>query len=588
MSPVSAGRSAVLRRCSGAKVETITKRRDRALARGKALKDTRTSGWDGHWQSIATNLLPRQSRFFSEGRNKGGDRNQAIIDSAGTRALRTLSAGMMAGMTSPARPWFRLTLPDKELAEFHAVKTWLDDSKNILLRIFNKSNTYNTLHSMYRELGGFGTGLSIIQPNFDRVIHHNPMTIGEYSLGLNHEGFVDKVAREFTLSCEQAIEWFGYDNVSRTARSAYDTGNYNTQVTVSHLIQPNPDHDPRSAGRTKMKYSSCYWDAKESDTNGGLLSEGGYKRFRALAPRWDVLWGDTYGSSPGMEALGDLLQLQHQQGKKAKLIDYAVDPPLQVPTALRNQDADFLPGGMSYYDPTIAGGGIRAAWQVNLDPSVLLEDIRDVRDRINSAFYADMFLMIAQADKNMTATEVAERHEEKLLMLGPVLERLHGELLSPLVSYTFERCLETGILPPPPEELSEVELEVEYISMLAQAQRAVSVNATDRLIGHIGMLVQAGKPEVLDKFDGDKSVERYADQLGVDPDLIIADDKVALVRQQRAQAQQAAAQAEMANSAADTAAKLGTVQTGAEPNENAGRDLLNLFSGYGSPSGTEI
>lgn len=571
-------------------MDSLLKRRERALNRAKTLKDTRTSGWDSHWQSISTNLLPRQSRFFTDNRNRGGDRNQSIIDSAGTRALRTLSAGMMAGMTSPARPWFRLTLPDKELAEFHSVKTWLDDSKNILLRIFNKSNTYNTLHSMYRELGGFGTGLSIIQPNFERVIHHNPMTIGEYSLGLNHEGFVDKVAREFVLSAEQAIEWFGYDNVSRSTRTAYDNGEYNRQVEIQHIIEPNADYDPRSAGRTKMKYSSCYWDAKETDSKQmGLLSEGGYKRFRALAPRWDVLWGDTYGSSPGMEALGDLLQLQHQQGKKAKLIDYAVDPPLQVPTALRNQDADLLPGGMTYYDATIAGGGIRTAWDVRLDPSVLLEDIRDVRDRINSAFYADMFLMIAQADKNMTATEVAERHEEKLLMLGPVLERLHNEMLEPLISITFEQALQAGILPELPEELSGQDIQIEFVSMLAQAQKAIEVNSTDRLLGHIGMIAQgSGDASVWDKFNKDASVERYADQLGVSPDVIVSGEQVALVRQQRAQAQQQAEQAAMAEQMAGAAAKLGTVQTGPGMQDNAGSDLINLFSGYGSPSTTEL
>ena len=570
-------------------MEDLVKRREHAKQRWASLKTSRQKGWDPHWQSIADNLLPRQSRFFTSARDSGGDRNQAIIDSAGTRAIRTLSAGMMAGMTSPARPWFRLTLDDKDLAEAHAVKVWLEDCKNILLRIFNKSNTYNTLHAMYRELGGFGTALSILQPNFERVIHHNPMTVGEYALGMNNEGFVDKVGREFELTVEQAISWFGYDKVSRSTRSAYDTSSYNQIVTVTHLIEPNPEHDPRAAGRTKMAYRSCYWDAKEADTNHGLLSEGGYKRFRALAPRWDVLWGDTYGSSPGMEALGDLIQLQHQQSKKAKVIDYATDPPLQVPTSLRNRDADLLPGGVTYYDATHPNGGIRPSWEVRLDPAVLLEDIRDVRERINAAFYADMFLMIAQADKTMTATEVAERHEEKLLMLGPVLERLHNEMLSPLVSLTFEAALTAGILPPLPEELNGQNVEVEFVSMLAQAQKAIEVNSTDRLIGHIGMIAQgSGSPEVWDKFDHDKSVERYADQLGVSPDVIVSSEQVALVRQQRAQQAQAAQQAEMADKMAGAAQKLGTVQTGSQPGTNAGSDLINLFSGYGSPSSTEL
>lgn len=565
------------------------KQRERAFLRWKTLHESRQQGWDPHWRSIANNLLPRHSRFLSTQRNRGGDMNQSIIDSAGTRAQQVLSAGMMAGMTSPARPWLRLGLPDEKLGERHAVKAWLNDTTSLILQIFRKSNTYLTLHSMYRELGGFGTGLSVVLPNFERVIHHNPMTIGEYAVGTNDEGYVDKVGREFELTCEQAMQWFGRDAVSQNARTAYDNGNYNHKVTVMHLIEPNPDREPGDRSYRGMPFKSCYWDKKEQGERRGLLSEGGFKRFPALAPRWDILWGDDYGFSPGMMALGDLLQLQFNQGRKAKAIDYQTDPPLQVPTSLRSHNADFLPGGVSYYDPMQPQGGIRAAFEVNLDPSVLLEDIRDVRDRINAAFYVDMFLMISQEDKDMTATEVAERHEEKLLMLGPVLERLHNELLEPLVSFTFMRCLEAGILPPVPEELDGVELQVEFISTLAQAQKAVTVNGVDRLVGHIGLLVQGtGDTSHFDKFNSDLSIERYADHLGVDPDLIVPGEQVALVRQQRAQAQQAAQQAALAEQTAGAMSKLGTVQTGAAPNENAATDLLALFSGYQSPPATEI
>jgi len=567
---------------------SLVKQRGLAMARAKALKSDREKGWDPHWEQIAKNLLPRQSRFFSDQRNRGGDRNQNIIDSAGTHALRTLAAGMMAGMTSPARPWFRLTLPDENLADHHAVRAWLDDVGKLLLRVFRKSNTYNTFHGMYRELGGFGTAVSVIEPNFDRIIHHNPMTVGEYSLGLDDEGTVNKLSREFKLTVEQAVQWFGYSNLSASARSAYDTSSYTREITVMHLIEPNADRNPRSQHSKDMAFSSRYWDAKESDANQGLLSEGGYRRFRVLAPRWDLLWGDTYGSSPGMDALGDLLQLQHEQRAKSKVIDYQVDPPLQVPTAMK-RSGDFLPGGVSYYDSAHPQGGVRRAFDINLDPGVLLEDIRDVRERINRSFYADMFLMIAQSDKNMTATEVAERHEEKLLMLGPVLERLHTEMLDQCITIAFERCVETGILPPPPEELNGQELQVEFVSMLAQAQKAVSVNSTDRLLGHIGMIATGtGDPSAWDKFNIDKSIDRYADQLGVDPDLIVADDKVAIIRQQRAQAiaqqQQAAQMAE----AAKAAGALGGVQTGPSPENNAGADIMNLFSGYNSPSATEL
>lgn len=566
------------------------RRRDKAMARIKTLQETRQKGWDPHWRSVANNLLPRHSRFLAEQQDRGERVNTGIIDSEGTRALRILAAGMMAGMTSPARPWFRLGLPDDDMAEQHAVKVWLDDATKLLLKIFRKSNTYNTLHDMYRELGAFGTGCSVVRPNFERVIHHNPMTVGSYALGVNDEGYVDKLQREFKLKVEQAIQWFGKENLPPSAISAYDNSRYDHELTVHQIIEPNPERDRNKPGPKHMAFRSEYWNKAQDGPQAGLLSEGGFKQFPAICPRWDIIWGDTYGFSPGMETLGDLLQLQFDQSRKAKGIDYQTDPPLQVPTNLRGQNADFLPGGVSYYDSSNPNGGIRTAFEVQLDLQWLLEDIRDVRQRIDSAFYADMFLMLTNVDKSgMTATEVAERHEEKLLMIGPVLERLHNELLEPLVSFTFQQCLQAGILPPIPEELNGVELQIEFVSTLAQAQKAVSVNSSDRLLGHIGMLVElkGGDPAPMDKFNVDKSIERYADQLGVDPDLIVADDKVMLIRQDRAQQAAAAAQAQQAEQLAGAAAKAGTVETGPGAH-NAAADILSMFSGYQSPSAIEL
>lgn len=278
-----------------------------------------------------------------------------------------------------------------------------------------------------------------------------------------------------------------------------------------------------------------------------------------------------------MEALGDIKQLQHEQLRKAQVIDYKTKPPLQVPSALKNHGLDTLPGGISFVDAASPSGGIRSAFEVNLDLSHLLNDIQDVRERIKGSFYADLFLMLANGNNGqMTATEVAERHEEKLLMLGPVLERLHNEILDPLIEMTFERMVEANIVPPPPEELQGRELNVEFVSMLAQAQRAIATNSVDRFVAHLGSVAQL-KPEVLDKLDADRWADAYADMLGLDPEMIVSGEKVASLRQQRAEAQQAQAQQAAMAQGADMAQKLGSVKTD-EP--SALTDITRAFSGY--------
>jgi hypothetical protein len=548
--------------------------RQKLQQRWSALKNERST-WDSHWREISDYLLPRSGRFFSKKVNDGGKRHNDIYDNTGTRSLRVLAAGMMAGMTSPARPWFRLATGDLDLMKNDAVKLWLNDVTRQMLNVFSRSNTYRALHSMYEELGAFGTASSIVLPDYKNVIHHYPLTIGEYAITSNAQGIVDTLYREFEMTIGQLVTEFGYDKCSQSARNQYDRGNLDAWVTVVHTIEPRRDRDIYKRDAKNMPFKSCYFEAAADKDD--MLRESGFQEFPCLSPRWAVSGGDIYGLSPGMESLGDIKQLQHEQLRKAQGIDYKTKPPMQVPTALKNQGVNTLPGGVTYVDAASQQAGIRSAFEVNLDLSHLLNDIVDVRERIRGSFYADLFLMLANNDLGrMTATEVAERHEEKLLMLGPVLERLHNELLDPMISMTFNRMLAAGIVPPPPPQLQGVDLNVEFVSMLAQAQRAIGTNSVDRFVGNLGAIAGM-KPEVLDKFDSDKWADVYADMLGVDPELITADEQVALIRQQRAQQAQQEQQMAMMQSGASTMAQLGSIN---KDENTVANDALAAFSGY--------
>jgi hypothetical protein len=551
--------------------------KQQVITRLGSLKSERAT-WFLHWQELTTYLLPRNGRYFLQDHNRGWKRHNNIYDNTGTRALKTLGAGLMGGLTSPARPWFRLGTRDPELATYAPVKQWLADCTRIMLDIFSRSNTYRALHQVYLELGAFGTSANVMLESYDSVIHHYPLTIGEYCIAQDWQGRVTTLYREFERTVAEVVKEFGIDNVSPGVKSMYDRGTLDKWVTIVHAIEPRADRDPSKRDSKNMPWKSCYYELA-GDPNK-VLRESGYRQFPAVCPRWDVAGGDVYGNSPGMEALGDIKQLQQEQLRKSQGIDYMTNPPLQVPTALKNREVERLPGGITYYDANAATQGIKTMFDVRLDLNHLLMDIQDVRTRVNSAFYADLFLMLANStDVRMTATEVAERHEEKMLMLGPVLERLHDELLDPLIDRTFTRMIEANLVPPAPPELQGQELNVELISMLAQAQRAIATNGVDRFVGNLGAIAQM-KPEILDKFDQDAWADRYSDMLGVDPELIVPGDQVALIRQQRAMQQQQMAQAQMAEQQAKAAHALGKTPTqGGE--STALDDVINQFSGYG-------
>lgn len=532
--------------------------RERALRRLNALKNERDS-WRAHWEDIARYLLPRAGRFTATDRNRGDKRHHSIYDNTASVALRVMASGLMSGMTSPARPWFRLTTADKDLMEYAPVRNWLQDVTHVMLQVFGKSNTYRALHSMYGELGAFGTAAVVVQDDFDHIIHCHPLTCGEFYLATDDLGRVDTLYREFEMTVAQLVDKFGEQALTERTRQQYRAGHLDQWVEVVHVIEPRQHYDAKRKTADHLPWASCYFErAADADE---VLRESGFARFPVLAPRWNTTGGDIYGDSPGMEALGDIKQLQHQQLRKAEAIDYQVKPPLQIPDNAKNYEIDTLPGGISVAGGASAQAGIRTAFEVRLDIGALREDIMDVRERIRKSFFSDLFMMLANDTRSgITAREIAERHEEKLLMLGPTLERLHNELLDPLIQIVFGRLTDlmaqgVGVLPPPPPEMQGQNLQVEYVSVLAQAQRAVATQSIDRLLGTVGMLAQM-HPSVLDKIDLDQVVDEYSEALGAPPRLIVPDDQVQATREQRAQQQQAAQQAAAMQQMAATAKDL--------------------------------
>ena len=321
-----------------------------------------------------------------------------------------------------------------------------------------------------------------------------------------------------------------------------------------------------------------------------LLRESGFKRMRVLAPRWQVHGGDVYGVSPGMVALGDIHQLQQEQLRKSQAIDYKTMPPLQVPQSVKNRAQDMLPGGRSYVEPAsilpfdqvTPHGGIRTAFNVDLPLDHLLLDIQDVRLRIKKAFYEDLFLMLATRDPSrMTATEVLERQEEKLLMIGPVIERLTNELLEPLIDITFQEMLEVGALPPPPAELLGRELQVEFISILAQAQKAVGLASTQQFVNEV-LIVAEVRPEVLDNVNFDEWARITARMRGVATSVLVDEASVRRLRQARAEAQAAQEQTALMREQAGIAKELS--ETPVDQN-SALDEVLSTLSGSAAPVG---
>jgi hypothetical protein len=532
---------------------------------------------------ISDYIAHRRGKFLIEDNQntRGRVRNNKIIDSTGTQALRTMTAGMMSGMTSPARPWHRRKISgDPDLMDSPEVKEWISNVERVERSILNKSNFYNSVSTVYTELGAFGTAPLYRQKSFDNVVHFRPFTAGEYVIAENFQGEVDTVGRYFTMTVSQVVEKFGlkegstkidWTGISSTTKKLWESNQFDSLVPIIHLIEPrrNEDRDFTRIDQMNMRIRSVYFEYAGDGEE--VLFEGGFNKMPIYVPRWDVLSGEVYGRSPGMDSLGDIKQLQHQQKRKAQAIDKMVNPPMVASVNLRGKPSTTLPGGNTYVDPTQGGAGFTPAYQVQPRINEMMIDIQEVQDRIQRGFYADLFAMMINSDRRqMTATEVAERHEEKLVLLGPVLQRLNVELLDPLLDDVFNYALEAGLLPPIPEVLEEQELEVEYISLLAQAQQAVSASSIERTMGFAGNL-SAVFPNVVDVLDADFALREYSEVLGNNPKLLKPTEEVEQARAAQAEQAQQQQAMEQAGSMAQGAKVLSETDS---QSPNALTDLL--------------
>lgn len=512
------------------------------------------------WMECSDYHLAHRGRFLTSDRNKGHKRNTKQINNTSRLATRTLASGMMSGITSPARPWFRLGSGDNKLDDITTVKLWLHEVQTVMYKVFSASNVYNSLHQVYSELGVFGTAAMGVFHDFENVIWCKPYTIGSYMLGMNSQNVSDTLYREYELTVGQVIKQFGKDNVSAATLKLWENGNSEAWVKIIHAIEPNDDRDMMSIKASDKPFRSVYYEASRNarGDEDKFLKESGFDEFPILSPRWDVTGEDVYATDcPGITALGDTKAMQLAEKRKYQHLDKLVSPPLQGPSALKNKMKGNTPRSDEViWHENADNGGLRSIYehyQSHLND--IKDEILNVENRIQRAFYEDLFLMLANTDRRqITAREVAEKHEEKLLMLGPVLERLHTELLDPLIDRTFNILQRNGVLPVPPPELQDRELNIEYVSVLAQAQRLVNTGAIDRITQYAGE-VSAVWPEARHKININQSIDDYAEALGVSPSLINSDRDAEASATAEAQARAQAQAMEQGGQLADIAKK---------------------------------
>lgn len=498
----------------------------------KKLRSARQN-WDNYFNSLAFYFLPRKEAFSKT------ELNLELYDSTGRESLLILSAGLHGYLTNPTSRWFALRLQDEKAMKNQNVKEWLKECEERIFDTLNSSNFNNEIHETYLDLSCFGTACLYAEEDLQDLIRFYSLPLSEIYIVENEKKKVDTVFRLVEMTAREAFQKWGVD-ASEKVFALLKTNPYE-KVEFLHAVLPREEYDPRKRDKLNKPFASL-WIEYESQKK---VSEGGYEEFPFFVPRFTKVSGEIYGYSPAMEVLPDMRMLNKMQETIISQAEKIVNPPLDAPEGGYYTPLDMSAGAINYRRQGLGKDEFIRPLLPGSNLPIGIDLVSLNQEKIRRAFFVDLFLLLAQKPQ-MTATEVLQRVEEKMLLLGPALGRLMNELLDPLIGRSFNILMRLGKLPLPPEEIMGKDYVVEYISPLARAQKLSEAKSLQNYLLLVEGVARL-EPAVLENIDVDEIAKEYADIQGISPKILRDDEEVKAIRQEKAevlQAQQALAMAQ--------------------------------------------
>jgi hypothetical protein len=489
-----------------------------------------------------------------------------VYDDTAIQSNLILAAGLSGYMTNAAQRWFELRTRDERLMRSSGAAKFFQDSAEAMYAVLGNSNFYQQVHEVYLDLGVAGNGPIYEDEDIDDVVRFYSRHPKEVYVVEDDRDNITMLYRKFQFTAWQAYKKWGDAKVGKAVMEAIANKDFNKKFDFVHYVCPRNKRDPRKKDGTNKPFAS-YW---VSCADKKMVHEGGYEEFPYMYPRFYKNSGETYGYGPMYSCYPSVQRLNNATMFYEDSAKFDAYPPWLAEHDGLMGTLDLRKDAMNYQRQPLSQGQAVQSLKHDRNIQIGLDYMQRQEQKIQKAFFVDLFLMLAQG-VDMTATEVVERTQEKMLILGPVLGRLQNELLNPIIYRTFNIMMRAGKLPQIPEELNGVEWDVVYVSPLAKAQRAVQARDMQTFIAIIGQMAQMA-PTVLDKVNADKVVDKFAKAYSVDPDVINDDDEVNAVRQDRSQ-QQMAMQ------------KMATMQQGAMIAKDAGAASASFAKAKEKPDG---
>ena len=521
------------------------------IKRYKTLQNQRQN-WESHWQEVADYIVPRKADITRK-RTSGDKRTELIFDGTAIHAAELMAASLHGMLTNAATPWFSLRFEDSDINGDDEAKEWLEGATDVMYQHLARSNFQEQIHELYSDLVTFGTAVIFTENDQDNGVRFSTRHIAECYVSEDERGRVDTVFRKYTTTARAAQKQF--DNLTNRIEKIANEDPYK-EIELLHVVMPRDDRNPKLKSKMNKPFASIFIDPDEKQ----VLGEGGYDELPYQVPRFlKASFELGYGRSPSMTALSDVKMLNKMSEIVIRAAQLQIHPPLMVPDDGFMLPVRTTPGGLNFY----RSGTRDRIEPLNIGANNPLgeQQLETRRQAIRSAFYVDQ--LILGTGPTMTATEVIQRTEEKMRLLGPVLGRLQAELLQPLINRTFNILARQKKFKPAPESLRDSSIDIEYVSPLAKAQRSGDVTSILQMIEFLMPLTQIDQ-SVIDYLDLDGLAKHIIKTTGAPATTVRGDGEVAKMREERSaqQAQQAEMESmqQMATSAGEAAPALRAVE----------------------------
>jgi hypothetical protein len=382
------------------------------------------------------------------------------------------------------------------------------------------------------------------------VIQYQPVPLQQAHILLDASGALECVYR-----CREMTAWaiFGRwgTKTPERVRVAIEKGRYAELFSVVHVVQPRARDQRVGLGASRYPWASC--EILEIDRT--LIAEGGYHEMPYILGRYAVNPRETYGRSPAMMVLPDILTLQEQEKTNLRAAHKLVDPPLLL--------ASDGPAGRGGRRINLNAGGSNFGWVddqgrpkalplqsgARLDVGIEMQDRK--RGMIQGAFLVNLFNILTQ-QPYLSATEALIRDHEKGQLLAPYAWRQQAEKIGTTINRELALLGRQKRLPPPPEVLIEAGYEVEYESPSTQGMKAQRALAVTRTIETMTPFL-AKDPTLLDLLSAEKTFRMVADAHGLAGSLFRSPEEFEEIRNTQREQQQIQMMAQLAPGVAKAA-----------------------------------